>query len=90
MVFIVQRQQYPHVPDDEIKQRAEFWKASDENEQHRRRASYQESIAQQQAVSDASYLSRLLKIEHVLIKLSLTADTPHYGLVKPTKKNVDE
>ncbi|KAK7922666.1 hypothetical protein WMY93_009568 [Mugilogobius chulae] len=45
------RQQYPHLPEAEIKSKAELWKECDEKTQERSRAAYRESIAQQQALT---------------------------------------
>lgn len=45
------KQQYPHLPEAEIKSKAEYWKACDEREQERRRALYRDSITQQQALT---------------------------------------
>lgn len=49
--FMLQRQQYPDLVEPEVRQKAELWKQSDEREQERRRAFYQDVLAKQQSVS---------------------------------------
>ncbi|CAK6953614.1 transcriptional regulator ATRX-like [Scomber scombrus] len=45
------RQQYPDLPHPEVRQKAELWKQSDEKEQERRRAFYQDVLAKQQSLT---------------------------------------
>lgn len=66
--------QYPHLPEAEVKSKAEFWKACDEREQERRRASYRESIAQQQALT--LHIQTLLNARRNLQMSSNTVNPP--------------
>lgn len=49
--FTLQRQQYPNLPEPEVRQKAELWKQCDEKEQERRRAFYRDIFSKQQSVS---------------------------------------
>lgn len=48
---LLQQQQYPHLPEDQVKYKAVVWKTYDEKEQERGKAFYQDILAQQQLVS---------------------------------------
>lgn len=50
-LFELQRQQYPDLPEPEVKLKAELWRQCDEKEQQRRTAFYREHLLNQQAVS---------------------------------------
>ncbi|XP_038565073.1 transcriptional regulator ATRX-like isoform X1 [Micropterus salmoides] len=45
------RQQYPQLPEAEVKIKAEIWRLCDEREQERRRAFYRDVLAQQQSLT---------------------------------------
>lgn len=67
------KQQYPHLPEAEINSKAEYWKACDEKDQERRRASYRESIAQQQALT--LHIQTLLNSRRNLQMKAVTVST---------------
>uniref|UniRef100_A0A8D3B6P2 DNA helicase n=1 Tax=Scophthalmus maximus TaxID=52904 RepID=A0A8D3B6P2_SCOMX len=50
-VFMLQRMQYPQLPEDEVKSKADIWRQCDGKEQERRQAFYRDVLAQQQTVS---------------------------------------
>lgn len=71
---MLQRQQYPQLPEAEVKIKAEIWRLCDEREQERRRAFYRDVLAQQQSVSHfytcecvCLYIYVQIDIYHVLI-----------------------
>ncbi|XP_073335195.1 transcriptional regulator ATRX-like isoform X2 [Pagrus major] len=45
------RQQYPQLPEPEVQTKAQYWKVVDDKELERRKASYQESLAQQRSLT---------------------------------------
>ncbi|XP_040005999.1 transcriptional regulator ATRX-like isoform X2 [Xiphias gladius] len=45
------RHQYPHLPEDNIKNKARIWRLCDEKEQERRQAFYRDVLAQQQSLT---------------------------------------
>ncbi|XP_076606647.1 transcriptional regulator ATRX-like [Chaetodon auriga] len=45
------RQQYPQLPESEVKTKAQIWKTYDEKEQERRQAFYREVLTQQQSLT---------------------------------------
>lgn len=49
---MLQRQQYPQLPEAMIKTKALIWKVCDEKEQERRQAFYRDVLGQQQSVSN--------------------------------------
>lgn len=58
-VLALQLQQYPHLSEEEVKDKGQVWKTWDEKEQERRRAFCQEILQHQQEVSSTIVTSEL-------------------------------
>lgn len=50
-LFMLQQQQYPHLPEEHVKFKAQIWKICDEKDHERRQALYRDVLTQQQLVS---------------------------------------
>uniref|UniRef100_A0A7N6F925 DNA helicase n=1 Tax=Anabas testudineus TaxID=64144 RepID=A0A7N6F925_ANATE len=57
---LLQQQQYPHLPGEQIKMKAQIWKMSDEKDQEHRQAFYRDVLTQQQSVSQFYTCASLL------------------------------
>lgn len=95
---MLQRHQYPHLPEDNIKNKARIWRLCDEKEQERRQAFYRDVLAQQQSVSQfytykclcVCLSVHICTIAILMFQLySSIAHTPHSSHTEPSKKSSD-
>lgn len=92
-LFTVQREQYPQLPEDEVKTKAHIWKECDEKEHKRRQAFYRDVLTQQQSVSSFFLHTRVHVLSaHTCTILMFqsypsTAHTQNSGLTEQSEKS---
>lgn len=92
--FVLQRQQYPHLPEEQIKTKARIWKMCDQKDQERRQAFYRDVLTQQQSVSPflhvRLWLYTCIQIAILIFQSRLSsAHTAHTGHTEQSEKPSD-
>lgn len=93
-LFVLQRQQYPYLPEEQIKTKAHIWKICDEKDQERRRAFYRDVLTQQQLVSQflnvRLWMYTCIQIVILMFQSRLSsAHTAHTGHTEQSEKPSD-
>lgn len=95
--FFVQSQQYPQLREPEVYSKAKVWKAFDETEQERRKASYKEVLSKQKSVSTflndcvstGANTHKSVSLTFCFVSPPSTAHTQHSVHTEQSKKSGD-